>query len=347
MPLSCGITTNLEANAPPDAEQIAEMADAGESVSRFFTNAGNIVHPAQGDRMTQPFRTLTLGRGVHAFTAGSGTPVVLVPGWPETAEAYSEVHSTLAERHQVLALDPPGLGESSAPTAGYDTGAVSKQLEEAIRSFMLQPIHLVGHDLGAWIAYAWAAQFPERIQSLTLLDSALPGLAPPVNFPLPPEMNLKLWQFSFNSLPELPEVLTAGRERQLFDWLFEHKAQHPERISQTNRDRYVECYSKPGAMSRGFDYYRATGASASQNIEFGKTKLHMPVLALGGKIGVGDRLRTSMEALADHVEGGEIQDCGHFVMEEQPAVISSRLLDFFERVESLHTDSPPYSVKAI
>jgi microsomal epoxide hydrolase len=49
---------------------------------------------------------------------------------------------------------------------------------------------------------------------------------------------------------------------------------------------------------------------------------------------MGDRLRKSMEALAVHVEGGAIEDCGHYVMEEQPEVVSSRLLEFFERVES-------------
>ncbi len=284
--------------------------------------------------MTQTVQASILGNGVHALTAGSGTPVVLLPGWPETAEAYSEVLPALAERHHVLAIDPPGLGESSESTGGYDTGSISKQLEDALRSFTPQSIHLVSHDVGAWIAYAWAAQFPERIRSLTLLDSALPGLAPPLSFPLPPEVNVKLWQFSFNTLPDLPEVLTQGRERQLFEWLFQHKAQHPERLSQAKLDRYVDCYSRPGAMSRGFAYYRAAAKSASQNIEFSKTMLQMPVLALGGKSGVGDRLRMSMESLAVHVEGGEIEDCGHYVMEEQPEVVSSRLIEFFQRVEA-------------
>ena len=240
----------------------------------------------------------------------------------------------LAERHHVLAIDPPGLGNSLKSTQGYDTGGISKQLEDAVRSFTQEPIHLVGHDVGAWIAYAWAAQFPERIRSLTLLDSALPGLAAPQNFPLPFEVNVKLWQFSFNTLPDLPEVLTQGRERQLFEWLFQHKAKYPERISEDNRDRYVECYSRPGAMSRGFAYYRAAAKSAFQNIEFSKTKLQMLVLAVGGKSGVGDRLRASMEALAVSVGGGEIEDCGHYVMEEQPEVVSSRLLKFFARVEA-------------
>jgi pimeloyl-ACP methyl ester carboxylesterase len=256
-----------------------------------------------------------------------------LPGWPETAEAYNEVLPLLAERHHVLAIDPPGLGESSESTQGYDTGSISKQLEDAVRSSAPRPIHLVGHDVGAWIAYARAAQFPERIRSLTLLDSALPGLAAPLSFPLPPEANIKLWQFSFNTLPDLPERLTQGRERQLFDWLFQQKAQHPERLTQARRDHYVECYSRPGAMSRGFAYYRAAARSASQNIEFSKAKLQMPTLALGGKSSVGDRLRMSMESLGDHVEGGEIEDCGHYVMEEQPEVVSSRLLGFFKRVE--------------
>jgi microsomal epoxide hydrolase len=83
-----------------------------------------------------------------------------------------------------------------------------------------------------WIAYAWTAQFPERIKSLTLLDSSLPGLAAPLSYPLPPEVNVKLWQFSFNTLPEPPEILTQGRERQLFDWLFQHKAEHPDRLTE-------------------------------------------------------------------------------------------------------------------
>lgn len=275
----------------------------------------------------------TLKHGVHALDGGTGSTVVLLPGWPETAEAYSEVFPTLAQHHRVLAIDPPGLGDSAPSNVGYDTGAISRLLDNAMHSFTPQPIHLVSHDVGAWIAYAWAAQFPERIRSLTLLDAALPGLAPPLSFPLAPEVNVKLWQFSFNTLPDLPEVLTQGRERQLLDWLFDHKAQHPERISQAKRDRYVVCYSRPGAMSRGFAFYRAVAESASQNIEFSKTKLRMPVLALGGKSGTGDRLRISMQSLADHVEGAEIEDCGHYVMEEQPEQVSRRLIAFLDAVE--------------
>ena len=170
-----------------------------------------------------------------------------------------------------------------------------------------------------------------------MLDSAVPGCSAPRTFPLPYEVNMKLWQFSFNTLPELPEILTHGRERELLDWLFENKSQHPERISSAHRDRYVECYARAGAMSNGFAYYRAVAQSAAQNVEFSRIELTVPVLALGGQSAVGDSLRQSMEALALNVEGGVIPDCGHFVMEEQAEVVAGELLRFFERVEGVRS----------
>ena len=283
--------------------------------------------------MSSIWKEARLEGGVHGLTAGSGTTVVLLSGWPETAEAYSEIIPQLAAKHQVLALDPPGLGGSDPAVGGYDMANIAKILMDAVKTFTPERIHLVGHDVGGWISYAWAAQFPKHLQSLTLLDTAVPGTGAPQTFPMQPELNVKLWQFCFNTLPDLPEILTSGRERELFDWLFKQKAEQLDRISQSNRDRYVEAYARPGAMSRGFAYYRAVAESSKQNKEFSAAKLPMPVLALGGETGVGDRLKTAMELLALQVEGGTIENCGHYVMEEQPAVVAHQLLRFFEKVE--------------
>lgn len=275
----------------------------------------------------------TLKHGVHALSGGAGSTVVLLSGWPETAEAYSEIFPTLAEHHRVLAVDPPGLGDSAPSGLGYDTGAISRLLHEAVQAEDAGPIHLVGHDVGGWIAYAWAAQFPENLKSLTLLDHAIPGLGEPLTFPLPYDVNVKLWQFSFNTLPDLPEVLTQGRERELLDWLFDRKSVHPERITPKKRSRYVECYARAGGMTQGFAYYRAVAKSAQQNLAWSKNKLLMPTLALGGDQATGERMRQTVETVADRVEGGVIRDCGHYVMEEQPEQVADRLLAFFSAVE--------------
>jgi hypothetical protein len=116
----------------------------------------------------------------------------------------------------------------------------------------------------------------------------VPGLAPPQQFPLPANLNHKLFQFSFNALPGLPEILTQGREREFMDWLFDIKAVHPGRITEESRSYYTRSYARPRAMGRGFEYYRAASSSAEQNISLNKQfgKLEMPVLGLGGSSGV-------------------------------------------------------------
>ena len=287
--------------------------------------------------LTMPpnWKSVTLPHGIHAFVGGSGPPLVLLPGWPETAEAFAEILPLLAEHHLVYAIDPPGLGLSDPPPSGlYDTTAISTLLESSIRSTMSQPYHLLGHDVGGWIAYAWASQYPSSILSLSLLDCAIPGLAAPLTFPLPAVANAKLWQFSFNALPDLPELLTRGREHLLFDWLFDRKAVHPERITSEKRVGYVKCYSREGGMSQGFAYYRAAGASAEQNVVFArKGRLGMPVFALGGEGGVGGSLETAMQDLAEgKVQGGVVANCGHYVMEEQPEVVAGMLSNFLKSV---------------
>ena len=270
---------------------------------------------------------------LHVLSGGTGSTVVLLPGWPETADAYSEIFPILAQHHRILAVDPPGLGDSAPSSVGYDTGAISTLLYEALQGNDADPIHLVGHDVGGWIAYAWAAQFPKSLKSLTLLDTAIPGLAKPLTFPLPHEVNVKLWQFSFNTLPDLPEVLTGGRERELFDWLFDKKSAYPEHITPEKRSRYVECYKRPGGMTQGFAYYRAVAVSAQQNQTLSKQRLPMPTLALGGDRATGENLRISMESFTEHLEGGVLEDCGHYVMEEQPEQVADKLLPFFALVE--------------
>ena len=74
-----------------------------------------------------------LAHGIHALAGGRGSLVVLLPGWPETAEAYSDVFPLLAAGHQLLVLDPPGLGDSAPSPNGYDTAQISRMMADAVK----------------------------------------------------------------------------------------------------------------------------------------------------------------------------------------------------------------------
>ena len=97
--------------------------------------------------MDSSVQSQTLENHIHALAGGNGSLVVLLPGWPETAEAYGDIFSSLASRHRLLVLDPPGLGDSAPSSEGYDTAHISRVLAEAVQGVAEDGYHLVGHDV--------------------------------------------------------------------------------------------------------------------------------------------------------------------------------------------------------
>jgi microsomal epoxide hydrolase len=143
------------------------------------------------------------------------------------------------------------------------------------------------------------------------------------------QRNSKTWQFFFNAVPDVPEMLTAGREREYLSWFFRTKAARPDAISPATIDVYVKEYAEPGGMRAGFAYYRAVFDDIDQNTISKKTPLAMPVLALGGDHAVGDALRQAMTTAATDVSGGSIAACGHYIPEEAPRELIRRFNAFF------------------
>jgi pimeloyl-ACP methyl ester carboxylesterase len=261
--------------------------------------------------------------------AGEGDAVVLLPGWPQSIHAWRQVMPRLAERYRVIAIDPPGLGDSDPLPVPPDTGAVAACIRRLLVELGYERVAVVGHDIGAWIGFALAAAHPEIVGRFAAIDAAVPGLAPPTAFALTPDRIPKVWHFFFNALPDLPEALVEGRERLYLEWLFRSRSADADAaFSADDIDEYVRCYSRPGAMRAGFDYYRAIFASSAQNQAYAAKKLPMPVLAVGGEQWLGGAMRASFERVADDLSAAVIAGCAHFVPEEAPERLTELLLGF-------------------
>jgi pimeloyl-ACP methyl ester carboxylesterase len=274
-------------------------------------------------------QTLRLSRvALHVVTAGSGAPVVLLHGWPQTWYEWRKLIPLLAKRYRVVAPDLPGLGESSRPADGYDKTIVS-DLREMCQQLDLRGFHLVGHDLGGPSAFALACSAPQSVRTLAILDVTIPGIGPDIS------QDGKRWHHAFHMTPELPEALTAGREREYLGWFYREFCWQRGAIAQADIDEYLRCYTQPGAMRAGFEYYRSLPRVKADNQALYDSgfRLPMPVLALGGARaearGRGEEPLESLRAIASNVIGGAIPDCGHFIPEEQPAALAERLLAFF------------------
>jgi pimeloyl-ACP methyl ester carboxylesterase len=267
------------------------------------------------------------GFSMHAVTGGSGPVLVLLAGWPETWYAWRLVMPALAKRFTIIAPDMRGQGDSDRPASGYDTKTLASDVHALVHQLGHSKIFLAGHDVGAWAAYAYAAAYRHEVLRLCLMDAAIPAITPTAAFGL--QRNSKTWQFVFHAVPDIPEMLTAGKEAEYLGWFFKTKAATPTSIPVDVVDKYVKAYSVPGGMKAGFSYYRAVFDDIDQNTISKQKPLEMPVLALGGDRAVGDALRNAMTTAATDVTGGALVNCGHYIPEEAPDQIIKRFTAFF------------------
>lgn len=264
-----------------------------------------------------------------------GIPVVLLHGFPQTWYMWRKIMPGLGREYRVVAPDLRGFGDSSKPAGGYDTRRLAGDVHELVEKLAARgeidsrQIIVAGHDMGAVHAYTYAAVYRDEVRKLAFLDEPLPSqtyekLADLAAF----HDNGGFWFASFNMTANLPEALTAGRERILLSYIYENLALHSPALTE-GLDEYVRAFSLPGAAQASRGVYREIFTSSAQIEELSKEKLKIPVLALGGEFGLGPIPLGDMQAVAENVRGGVIEDCGHYLAEEQSAELERRLLEFF------------------
>lgn len=272
------------------------------------------------------------GIRLHYVTGGTtdGETVVLLAGYPQSWFAWRKVMPLLATRYRVVVPDLPGQGDSDRPLDGYDTQTLATRLHALLRKLGVQRCHLAAHDVGAWVAYPYAALFGDTVQHLALLDAGIPGITLPDALPIAPERAWRTWHFAFHAIPDLPEMLIEGKERVYLDWFLRRKTANPQTFAEGDMDEYVRVFTREGGLRAGLAYYRAADESARQNRALSaKGKLPMPVLALSADQGSIPNMAAPLEAYAANVQGVTIGHCGHFLPEEQPAAVASELARFF------------------
>lgn len=282
----------------------------------------------------------TEGARIHARLGGSGPPLVLIHGFPQTGAEWHRVAPVLAQHFTLIIPDLRGYGLSSAPRG--DTRLYSKRaMGSDILSILDQlhyrePVRMIGHDRGARVTYRLALDHPERVQRLALID-----IAP----------TLCMW-----------EGMNAASAMKVYHWLFlAQPAPLPEKLIAADPAFYVEhtIASWTGQRNlqpydpRAMDHYRANLLrsdyihAACQDYRAGQTHdwaddrvsrdakkfIQCPTYILWGTAGIpasGGPLQQWRETFAPQAQGHAL-DCGHFTPEEDPDGTLAALLPFMTR----------------
>ena len=282
-------------------------------------------------------RIKTSGATIKTMTAGSGEPVLLLHGYPQTMVCWHEVAPALAKEYTVVCADLRGYGGSSKPKglpdhSNYAKRAMAQDMVEVMSALGHDTFHLVGHDRGGRVAHRLARDHGKRVQTLTVLDIS-PTLKMFENTNLAFATAYYHWFQMLQPAP-LPEKMLQGIVP--FNILgrvgrdeLDLSAFSPAAVRE-----YVKAFKDPKAIHASCEDYRAAGTIdlVHDRRDLHK-KLKMPVHALWGKKGVVHRLFNCLEdwrEVAEKVSGGPV-NCGHFIPEEAPAKTLAEIRRFIRQ----------------
>lgn len=268
-----------------------------------------------------------------AGVAGSGPPVLLLHGFPQTHYCWRGVVPALAGRHAVVAADIRGYGESSAPPGGprgegYSKRGMGSDLVDLMAELGHSRFAVVGHDRGARVAYRMALDRPDTVERLGVLN-----VVPTIDQfeRMGAGVSLGYWPWVLLAQPApFPERLLAEAPEHFLRFIFDSWAERPEAIDAEAFAAYVAALGAGTAASMCADYrasFWLDQADDAADRAAGR-RIECPVLVLAGAAetqlaDAGDVWRAwAHDVTAASVPGG------HFIPEEAAGPLAAALLDF-------------------
>jgi pimeloyl-ACP methyl ester carboxylesterase len=271
------------------------------------------------------------GVDLHVVSGGSGSPIVLLHGYPQSGEIWRFVAPELAKTHQVIIPDLRGMGLSGITNHGYDLPNLADDMHQLVAKFGQRQVALAGHDWGGAVGASWALHHRADITKFAFIESALGG----AGFE-------KIWVFDrpnpamtfipFLLAEPLSESLIVGREEVFLQHLWKTFTHNKDHVPFESWQPYVDAMKRPGLIRSSASFYRSVyGVVDHMRDLIAAGKLTIPVLSISGQFSFGTAQRGFVEAFASQIVGEVVVEIsGHFVAEEQPERLTAELRNFFD-----------------
>jgi len=273
---------------------------------------------------------------INAIVGGSGPPLLLLHGHPQTHAIWHRVAPSLVEHFTVVACDLRGYGDSSKPAGALDHANYSKRTMAAdmvavMHSLGFDTFRVLAHDRGARVAHRLAQDHPQAVDRMALLDIA-PTLAMYEQTSQDFARAYWHWFFLIQPAPMPERLIEADPAAYVRDVMGKRSAGlapfDPRALAE-----YQRCLALPGAAHGICEDYRAAAGIDLDHDRLDRDagrRLALPLMVLWGEQGVVGRCFDPLkewQLVADDVQGGALP-CGHYIAEEAPDVLLERVLPF-------------------
>ena len=282
---------------------------------------------------------LSDGISLRVRMAGTGPAVLLLHGYPQTHACWHKVAPKLAEAgFCVVASDLRGYGDSSKPPSdethsAYSKRAMARDQVDLMRQLGHERFAVAGHDRGGRVGHRMARDYPERVESLAVLD-----IVPTEHMYAKTERVFATryyhWFFLVQPAPLPERLIGSDPEFYLRAKIGAWSKDGAHAFDEEALAEYIRCFRNPDCIAASCEDYRAAATiDLHHDAADGANRLETPVLALWGAEGVVGHLYDVMDVWSGYAElvDGLALPCGHFLPEEEPDRTTSALTDFFIR----------------
>jgi len=279
------------------------------------------------------------GDGATLFVRRAGPdsapPIVLLHGYPQTSAMWHGVAPILAQSYQVICPDLRGYGRSDKPKTDsqhrpYSKRSMANDIVALMRHLGHRRFHVGAHDRGARVAHRLGLDHPELVGAMVLLDIA-PTREMYANTSA--KFAQAYWHWFFLTQPEpLPENMIGADPEDFWKLKCFNQARGDNPFSDAALAEYLEAFSSPDAIHASCEDYRAAvGIDIEHDNDDNDRKLTMPLLTLWAKRGVISSCFDALELWGQRAEQvqGEALDTTHYMAEEIPEDIATRMSHFF------------------
>ena len=283
---------------------------------------------------------LSFEHGPLAFLAlamGDGPVVLCLHGFPDNAGSFRHQLPALAEAgYRAISLTLRGYEPGSIPADGdYTMETIATDILAVIESLDTGPVHLVGHDWGAAVAYVAAAAAPERFQSLTVMAVPHAGRFAREGLRIPKQLRLS-WYMGFFNIPWLSDWVVQRQDYAFIRKLWRNWSPgwQPE---PGVLDDVIQTLSQPGVRSAALGYYRAALSIKALLVSAAEAHYPVPVptLAMSGERDgcIASDVFEQLMVEQDFPKGltfSRIAEAGHFLHQEQPGQVNRKIVDWLK-----------------